>query len=144
MKPKYNVKWLWTMVCLMVLGLFPSLWAQETNGLPFENGSPSFDLSAFPRGKEAIWFALIPPVTFTITWMVGKIPPLPKQILPWITPVVGVLLGSVFEWAINADWAWWSTAGAGAVAVAIYEAAKGLTQATPVSTLTPTKPQRKG
>jgi hypothetical protein len=103
----------------------------------------TLDPELFPRGKEAIWLALIPPITFTITWIVGKIPPLPKELLPWITPVVGVLVGTGLDWATKADWPWWSSAGAGAISVALYEAMKGITKASQESTLTPTpKPEK--
>lgn len=129
----------WWMVICLTLGSL-SLFAQTnltTNGV-------TLDPEIFPRGKEAIWLSLIPPITFTITWLFGKIPPLPKQLLPWITPLVGVGVGTGLDWATKADWPWWSSAGAGAIAVAIYQAAKGLTSAGPESALTPTeKPPQK-
>lgn len=109
-----------------------SLVAQVTNtppaGLPLD----------LPKGKDGIWLALIAPITFTITWLMGKIPPLPKAILPWITPLVGIGIGAVMEWATKANLPWWSSAGAGAIATTIYEAAKGITKAGPESPLTPT------
>jgi hypothetical protein len=98
---------------------------------------------AFPHGKEASWMALIPPITFTITWLFGKIPALPKVILPWITPLVGLGIGTALEWSSGQNWPWWSSAGAGTIAVAMYEAAKGVAGAGPASALTPTpEPQK--
>lgn len=129
------------MVVLLVLfaGLFQAVLAQATNGTVLTNTPPIDPANPlFPQGKEAIWLALIPPATFTITWIFGKIPQLPKEILPWITPVIGVILGLVMNWATKANFPWWSSAGAGAIAVAIYEAAKNMTKAGPESALTPT------
>lgn len=127
-------KYWWLFVCLIMGSL--SIFAQ-TN-------VTGIDPEIFPRGKEAIWLALIPPITFTITWMVGKIPPLPKEILPWITPVIGVLVGAGLDWATKANWPWWSSAGAGAIAVTIYQALKDMTNAGPKSALTPTTKPEKG
>lgn len=124
----------WWLVCLILTSL--SILAQTNLTV--------IDPEIFPRGKEAIWLALIPPITFTITWVVGKIPPLPKELLPWITPVIGVLVGSGLDWATKANWPWWSSAGAGAIAVAIYQAMKGMTNASPSSALTPTAKPEKG
>lgn len=101
------------------------------------NVAPVIPASPFPQGKEAIWLALIPPATFGITWIVGKIPPLPKELLPWITPLVGIGLGAITKWATDSHWPWWSSAGAGAISVALYEAAKGVSGAGPDSKLTP-------
>lgn len=92
----------------------------------------------FPSGKDAMWFAVIPLVTFGITWLIGKIRSLPKNILPLITPIIGVAIGAVIEWATKADFPWWSEAGAGAISVAIYQALKGLSDVGPESPLTPT------
>lgn len=123
----------WWVAILAFVSL--SLFAQTnlaTNGV-------TLDPEIFPRGKEAIWLSLIPPITFTITWLFGKIPPLPKEILPWITPLIGVAVGTGLDWATSANWPWWSSASAGTVAVAIYEAAKGITGAGPKNALTPTE-----
>lgn len=119
-------KYWWLLICLTACSVFA-----QTNVV-------ALDPVNFPQGKEAIWLALIPPVTFTITWLTGKIPPLPKEILPWITPLVGIGLGWLMDFAGKAELPWWSTAGAGAIAVAIFEAAKGVTNAGPKSALTPT------
>ena len=143
MKRTRLIQFAWMVVMLVLAGLFHAATAQATNGT-FTN-TPPIDPSQnpFPVGKEAIWLALIPPATFTITWLIGKIPPLPKEILPWITPVVGVILGAVINYATSANWPWWSSAGFGAISVAIYEGLKGLTGAGPRSKLTPTSETKK-
>lgn len=102
------------------------------------NGAPGLPATPFPQGKEAIWLAIVPPATFTVTWLIGKIPPLPKECLPWLTPLAGIALGAATKRATDSHWPWWSSAGAGAVSVAIYEAVKGLAKAGPDSKLTPT------
>ncbi len=104
----------------------------------FAQTNPALGTQFAPPGKEAMWLALIPPITFSLTWLVGKIPPLPKVMLPWITPVIGILIGAALDWGNKANLPLWSAAGAGAIAVAIYEAAKGISSAGPSSKLTPT------
>lgn len=131
----WTVLWIWIIFCGLTGLMLPVMAQVVTNSPP----APGPD-NTFPIGKEAIWYALIPPVTFTITWLVGKIPPLPKEILPWITPLVGICLGLIVNWAAKQDLSWWSTAGFGAISVAIYEAAKGLSKAGPTSALTPNNP----
>lgn len=124
---------LWTITLLwFVPFIVAPLLAQVTNTPPVN------PLPGMPEGKEAIWLTLVAPITFMVTWLVGKIPPLPKVILPWITPVVGILLGQVMKWATDSHWAWWSSAAFGAIATTIYEAAKGVSNAGPASPLTPT------
>lgn len=120
---KINRLVLWLFLAAIFI---PSVWAQGGESSPF------------PVGKEAIWLALIPPITFTITWAVGKIPPLPKEVLPWITPVFGIIIGFVMNQATTANLPWWSSAGAGAIATTLYEAIKGISGAGPKSMLTPT------
>lgn len=123
----------WWVVLLTPLALIAQTQTNlTTNGV-------TLDPEIFPRGKEAIWLSLIPPITFTITWLFGKIPPLPKEVLPWITPLIGVAVGSGLDWASSANWPWWSSAGAGTIAVAMYEAAKGITHAGTKNALTPTE-----
>lgn len=129
-------------VTLMVAGLFCAAWGQSTNGT-LTNLPPASPTNPFPAGTDAIWFAVIPVVTFGITWLVGKIRSLPPQVIPLLTPIIGVAVGSLIQWATNAHFPWWSQAGAGAVSVAIYEALKGLTGAGPESKLTPNAGQKK-
>jgi hypothetical protein len=90
----------------------------STNSLP-----GGFDPSHFPTG-DAAWLALIPPITAGITWLIGKIPPLPKGILPWITPLLGIGVGYLLQYINGAKLSPALTAGAGGLAVFIYEAAK--------------------
>lgn len=92
----------------------------------------------FPDGKDAGWLLLVPPATATIAWALGKIPALPKPLLPWITPLAGIGIGALLNYAAKANLPWWSTAGAGAIATTLYEGIKGLTRAGPESILTPT------
>jgi hypothetical protein len=132
MMTKRNMIWLaasvWLLVCCA------SVFAQGTNTPPVIP-PPS---NPFPVGKDAAWFAFIPLVTFGITWIMGKVKSLPKNILPLLTPIIGVAIGAVIEWATKSNFPWWSEAGAGAISVAIYEALKGVSNAGPESALTPT------
>jgi hypothetical protein len=127
-------------VTLMLVGLFYTALAQVTNGtvvIP-TNTLPVAPANPFPTGKDAAWFAVIPLVTFGLTWLVGKIQSLPKNLLPLLTPIFGWVIGYVIERATNANFPWWSEAGAGAVSVALYEAVKNISGAGPESKLTPT------
>lgn len=126
-------KFVWLAIAAWIIA--PIMAQVVTNAPPT---TPPPDTAFLPLGKDAIWLALIAPITFTITWLIGKIPPLPKVILPWITPLVGIGIGSVMQWATKSNWPWWSSAGAGAIATTIYQAAKGITKAGPESPLTPT------
>ncbi len=130
---------IWSVVVFAFMGLFHIAQAQETNGLVLTNMPPSGSGNPIPDGVDSGWLMFIPPITFTLTWLVGKIPPLPKVILPWITPLLGVIVGAMTNWATKANLPWWSSAGAGAIAVALFEAAKGITKAGPESALTPTQ-----
>lgn len=123
------------LLLLMFIGLMSAM--AQTNNTP---GGTGFDPSKFPTG-DAAWLALIPPLTAFITWALGKIPPLPKGILPWITPLLGIGIGYAIKAINGAQLSPALTAGAGAVAVFIYEAAKnGLVDKTnpDASILTPT------
>lgn len=119
------------MLILISVGVFA-----QTN----TNGLPGIDVSQFPTG-DAAWLALIPPLTTLITWLLGKIPPLPKGILPWITPLLGIGIGYVLQYINGAKLSPALTAAAGGLAVFIYEAAKSalVDKANPdASVLTPT------
>jgi hypothetical protein len=123
------------LVLLCFIGLV-SVMAQ-TNTTPTV---PGLDPSKFPTG-DAAWLALIPPLTAFITWVLGKIPPLPKGILPWITPLLGIGIGYAIKAINGAELSPALTAGAGSVAVFIYEATKGalVDKANPdASIITPT------
>lgn len=105
-------------LCMLIL-ISVGIYAQTNT-----NGLPGIDVSQFPTG-DAAWLALIPPLTAFITWLLGKIPPLPKGILPWVTPLLGIGIGYVLKYINGAELSPALTAGAGGLAVFIYEAAKG-------------------
>lgn len=114
------VFWFFGLLMLMLMiDLFTVL--AQTNAVPPAPGEPA--TVVFPTGA-LLWAALIPPATFTITWALGKIPPLPKQILPWLTPLVGIGLGFVMDWAGKAELPIGLAGALGAVAVAMYEGIK--------------------
>ena len=121
-------------LCVLIL-ISVGIYAQTNT-----NGLPGIDVSQFPTG-DAAWLALIPPLTAFITWLLGKIPPLPKGILPWVTPLLGIGIGYVLKYINGAELSPALTAGAGGLAVFIYEAAKGalVDKANPdASIITPT------
>jgi hypothetical protein len=128
---------IWLVASVWLLVCCASVFAQGTNT------PPTSDPGGFPVGKDAAWLTLIPPLAATITWLIGKIPPLPKVVLPWLTPVAGLAIGAVLRWGAGANLPWWSVAGAGAIATTLYEGIKGISGAGPDSLLTPTdKPSK--
>jgi hypothetical protein len=139
MNSRFNrtVWFLLTVVLLAASGLFQEALAQATNGT-LTNLPPTVPANPLPTGKDAAWFALIPLVTFGLAWIFGKIRTLPKQLIPLIVPILGWLVGFAIEKATAANFPWWSTTGAGALATWLYEAVKGLSNAGPESALTPT------
>jgi hypothetical protein len=108
-----SILYLWVLILISV-----GIYAQTNT-----NSLPGFDPSQFPTGDAAI-LAFIPPITAFITWLLGKIPPLPKGLLPWITPALGVGVGYLLQYINGAKLSPALTAAAGGLAVFIYEAAK--------------------
>lgn len=72
-------------------------------------------------GREDIWKAVIAIVTPGIVYLIGKIPPLPRWVLPSITPLVGLGLGLILKYLGAANLAWVDMAQAGALAVFVRE-----------------------
>lgn len=124
---------IWWVVTVCFLVTCASVYAQGTNTPP---ATP--DPNGLPFGVDALKLALVPFLTFIITWALGKIPPLPKGLLPVLTPVIGVLVGSLTKWATDSHWPLWLSAVTGAASVAIFETLKNATNAGPESALTPT------
>jgi hypothetical protein len=111
-------------------------------GVFAQTSAPSggIDVSRFPTGAAA-WLALIPPSTAFFTWLLGKIPPLPKCVLPWVTPFLGIGIGYLLQYINGAKLSPVLTAGAGTMAVFLYEVVKSalVDQANPqASVITPT------
>lgn len=94
-----------------------------TNALP-----PGFDPATanFPSTKTEFWTWGISIITPVIVWGFGKIPKLPRPVLPILTPIIGVLLGLALRklGALNVSWV--DMAQAGAVAVFIRESVNQL------------------
>ena len=111
-----SILYVWVLI-LISIGIYAQT---NTNGLP---GLPGVDPGLFPTGDAAL-LALIPPLTALITWLLGKIPPLPKGILPWVTPFLGIGIGYLLQFINGAQLSPALTAAAGGLAVFLYEAAK--------------------
>lgn len=143
MRNRYTQLVGWIVVLLLVALTVDMAMAQETNGVGSSTNSlPPFDPTTFPVGKEQMWLALIPPITAFLTWLIGKIPPVPPQVLPFVVPFIGILLGQALKYAEGANWSWYWSAGAGAIATWIYQAAKELTSKSPAvqKAIMPTDP----
>lgn len=126
MKTRNLLGWCFCLLLLMLFADCLAVLAQDTNATGTNSvpdlGDPN---NLFPRGA-AIWAALIPPATFFITWAIGKIPPLPKEILPWLTPVLGILLGFALDYANKVELPIGLAGALGTVAVFMYEGIKRL------------------
>lgn len=75
----------------------------------------------FPNTKEEFWVWAISLVTPAIVWLFGKIPQLPRPILPMLTPAIGIALGLGLRQLANLHLNWVDMAQAGTVAVFIRE-----------------------
>lgn len=87
------------------------------------NALPSVDTTtgAFPGTRDQFWAYAIAAITPVITWAFGKIPQLPRPVLPVLTPFIGMLLGFILKKADAANLHWYSAAGAGTIAVFLRE-----------------------
>ena len=144
MRNRYTQLVCWIVVLIVIALMVDFTLAQETNGPSSTNSVPPFDPATFPVGKEQMWLALIPPITALLTWLIGKIPPIPPQILPFVVPFIGIALGQILKYAEGANWSWYWSAGAGAIATWIYQAAKELTSRSPTAqkVIMPTDPSK--
>jgi hypothetical protein len=87
----------------------------QTNGI--DTGT-----TPLPSSKTEFWQWAIAGITPVIIWLVSKIPAdLPKPLLPILTPIVGLLLGSGLKWLGAADLGWVDMVQAGALAVFVRE-----------------------
>ena len=119
-----NLLWL-AAVAWLAIGW--TVLAQTTN-LVTTNGVAGFDpgTANFPSTKTEFWTWGISIITPVIVWLFGKIPQLPRPVLPLLTPIIGVLLGLILKklGALNLQWI--DMAQAGAVAVFIRESVNQL------------------
>ena len=79
-----------------------------------------------PMSKDQFWAWGIAAVTPVITWLFGKIPQLPRPVLPVLTPFIGMVLGFILKKAEAAHLSWYSAAAAGSMAVFIRESVNQL------------------
>ncbi len=101
--------WFTLMVVLPAFG-------QSTN-------DPAFDPSTatLPKSKGEYWTWAISLVTPLIVFGLGKIPQLPRPLLPIFTPFIGMGLGWALSHIESLHLTWWDSAQAGALAVFIRE-----------------------
>jgi hypothetical protein len=87
------------------------------------NTLPAIDTvsGALPATKDQYWAWAIAAVTPVITWAFGKIPMLPRPVLPVLTPFIGMFLGFILQKLDAAHLHWYSAAGAGTIAVFLRE-----------------------
>lgn len=122
-----------------MLGLFTSIGAPQdaivrteiTNGTEVGNISepgpaanpPAVDpgTAPLPKTQEELWQWGLTVATVVVTWALGKVPQLPRPVLPLITPVLGILLGVGLNALTRANFAWVDLAQVGALAVFIRE-----------------------
>jgi hypothetical protein len=113
----------WIMVCVLLLGLFFSAFAQETNGPADTDSPPALDpgIPSLPEArdpKEVAALLIVSVITTLLTAAVGKIQKLPRPVLPILSPALGFLIGVGISWAEGLPW--WTpglTAIAGAAGV---------------------------
>ena len=92
------------------------------------NNPPPFDpgTAPLPKSKAELWTWGISIITPMIVYLFGKIPQLPRPVLPILTPVIGIILGLTLDKLTSLNLTWWDAAQAGAVAVFIRESVNQL------------------
>ncbi len=110
------------LVVLALIALAPLVLFGQTNDPPTGGTLP-------PLEKGYLWQVAIALVTPMIIQGVKKIvPSVPKGLLPFLTPLVGVGLGLAMNWLMSANLGWVDMGQAGALSVFVYEAFKGATK----------------
>lgn len=93
---KFKNALLTSILCLSFAFLIGTgLRAAETNTLPPPAPPPATDYAKadLPTSNEALWTWGIGAVTPVIVWLFGKIPQLPRPVLPVLTPFIGLAIG---------------------------------------------------
>jgi hypothetical protein len=121
----------WLTVLLLLAGLCFATWGQETErprAIATEeisldtNAPPPFDPETpLPKTLEEFWFYGIALITPLVVFGFGKIPQLPRPVLPMLGPLVGIILGFVLEKAGAMNIPWWHGGLAGAFATTLRE-----------------------
>lgn len=113
-KREFCILGLWL---VLVFSLVQVAIAQTTNALaPF---NPV--VGSFPDSKTEFWKWAISITTPLVIWLFGKIPQLPRPVLPFLTPFVGIALGFGLQKLGQLNMGWVDMGQAGMVAVAIRE-----------------------
>lgn len=97
------------MVVLLGAGV---IFSQETNVLaPFEP-----EVGKLPSTQEELWKWAIPIITLLAMQGIKQIPRLPNWIIPYLTPVTGILLGLGMSYIRQANIGWVDMGTMGALA----------------------------
>lgn len=133
MKPLFQRSLVWLMVCFAWCLMTTQATRASDPVLVDINTTPTNNLSAFdpgtadfPRTKEQFWTWGISLITPIIIYGFGKIPQLPRPVLPLLTPLVGLLLGVALQKLAALNLTWMDMAQAGTVAVFIRESVNQL------------------
>lgn len=101
---------------LLVLGA-GAAFSQETNVLaPFEP-----QVGVFPSTKEEIWKWAIPIITLLAMQGIKQIPKLPDWIIPYLTPVAGILLGLGLSYLKQLNLGWVDLGSMGALSTWLHQ-----------------------
>lgn len=108
-----NKLWLW-LVALVTLPLVV-LAQTNTNTVPVPPGD-------LPATISQYWDLIISVVTpFLVTGIAKLAPKIPKWVLPAVTPVLGIVLGLIYNKVAGANLGWVDMAKLGALAVFVRE-----------------------
>lgn len=83
-------------------------------------------VGSFPNTKAEFWKWGISVITPCIVFFLGKVPALPRPVLPVITPLLGIALGLILRKLGQLNLGWVDMAQAGAVAVFLRESVNQL------------------
>jgi hypothetical protein len=93
-----------------------------------QTNAPAFDpkVADLPVTRDQFWMYGIALITPVIVWAFGKIPTLPRPVLPLLAPLTGLLIGFALQKLGALHLTWWDGAKAGTVAVFIRESVNQL------------------
>ena len=105
---------------LFVLFAIPALaQTSPSAGIPAVPGMPYVNMPTSLSGYWDLVIAAIAP--FIVTGIAKVVPKLPRNLLPLVTPIVGVVVAHILSLLTNMHLSWFDAAKAGALAVFVRE-----------------------
>lgn len=99
------------------------LWVAVIAVAQTTTNSPPFDpnTAALPVTKEDFWNWGIALATPAVIWLIGKVPSIPRPVLPFLGPLLGIVLAVIGQKLGGMNLSWWDGAKYGALATTFRE-----------------------